>query len=36
LIDSTAINVELFGLVADFQKRFFHLCAAFAIIAVYR
>jgi len=25
MIDSTAINVELFGLVAVFQKRLFHL-----------
>jgi len=36
LIDSTATNVELFGLVAVFQKRLFHLCIAFVIITVYR
>jgi len=30
LIDSTAINVELFDLVAVFQKRLFHLYVAFA------
>jgi len=34
LIDSTAINVELFVLVADYQKFLFHLRVA--VIAVYR
>jgi len=36
LIDSTALNVELFDLVAVFENHLFHLCVAFAIDAVYR
>jgi len=35
-LNSTAIDVEFSGLAAVFQKRLFHFCVAFAIIAVYR
>ena len=36
MIHSIAMNIEIFSLVADFQKRLFHLCVASADIAVNR